>query len=148
MRTVATAFVLAGVLVGIGCDRGTVGGPNAPTTPNNKAPMVTSPGEGTFSIDVPNLSTKLAQGESKNVTVDMRRGKNFDQEAKLSFQNLPKGITIDPANPTIARSETEAKLTIRAADDAPVGDHTVGVTAQPSTGPAAHNEFTITVRKK
>ena len=72
--------------------------------------MVTSPNEGTFSIDVPNLSTKLAQGESKNVAIDIRRGKNFDQEVKLSFQNVPKGVTIDHAQYEQAGSEIDRLL--------------------------------------
>ena len=149
MRHIATALLLSSFLVwNTGCDRGTVGGPNAPTGSDNKAPVVTSPKEGTFSIDVPNLSTKLDQGESKNVAISARRGKNFDQDVKLSFQNVPTGVTIDPPNPTIARGDTETKITVKAANDAPVGEHTITVTAQPTTGAAATNEFHITIRKK
>jgi hypothetical protein len=149
MNKFLPALVLTSFLVGsMGCDRGTVGGPNAPTGSDNKAPVVASPKEGTFSIDVPTLAVKLTQGEAKNATISLRRGKNFDQDVKLHFENVPKGITIEPANPTIARSETDAKLNMRAADDAPVGDHTITVSAQPATGAPATNTFTITVHKK
>jgi hypothetical protein len=131
-----------------GCDRGTIGGPKAPQGPDNKAPTVTSPKEGTFSLDVPNLSSKIAQGESKNINVGLHRGKNFDQDVKLSFTNVPKGVTIDPPNPTIKGADKETTIAVRAADDAPVGDHTINVSGQPGTGAAANNEFTITIRKK
>jgi hypothetical protein len=132
----------------IGCDRGTIGGPKAPPAPDNKAPAVTSPKEGTFSLGVPNLSTKITQGESKNIKISLHRGKNFDQDVKLSFTNVPKGVTIEPADPAIKTSDTETTITVKAADDAAVGDHTISVSGQPATGAAATSEFTISIRKK
>ena len=149
MKTTGCALLVSALVAwNAGCDRGTLGGPKAPTGGDNKAPVVTSPNEGTFSVDVPNLATKLSQGESKNVTIALRRGKNFDQEVKLSFENLPTGTTIEPSHPIVKSGETDAKITIHAGADAAVGDHDITVKGQPATGAAATNHFTVTVKQK
>src|ERR1700736_3668102 len=106
MKKLAFLLLLSGFLAStVGCDRGTTGGPKAPPAPDNKAPVLASPSEDTFSLGVSNV--KLSQGESKNVTISIHRGKNFDQDVKLSFLHVPKDITFDPANPLLKRSEKE-----------------------------------------
>src|SRR5271165_105316 len=114
-----TCLAAFSALIGlsIGCDRGSIGGPKANQAPDNKAPMVTGNSEGTFSLDVPSLSTRIQQGEAKNVTITARRGKNFNQDVKVSFTDVPKGISIEPSSGTINASDTEMKAMVKAADD-------------------------------
>jgi uncharacterized membrane protein len=97
---------------------------------------------------VPTLSTKLKKGESKVVNIAIDRGKNFDQDVTLRFDNLPQGVTIDPRSPMIKHGDKEATITVRAADDAAIGDFTINVTEHPATGIDATSELKITVEKK
>jgi hypothetical protein len=112
-----------------------------------KAPLY-GEADDTFNLSVPFLSTTLKQGETKAVSMGIKRGKNFDQDVGLKFDGLPKGVTLDPASPVIKHGDTEAKLTLKAADDASLGDFTVKVTGHPTKGPDASTEFKITVDKK
>ena len=48
----------------------------------------------------------------------------------------------------IKRADTDSKITIKAADDAAVGEFTVKVTGHPSRGTDATNDFKVTVEKK
>jgi uncharacterized membrane protein len=137
--------VTAAVLV-TGCAEGTPGGPGAKEVTANK-PIV-GQADNTFSLDVPKMSTTLKQGETKDLAIDVARGKNFSEDVELKFSGVPKGVTVDPARPVIMHSDKEAKITVKVADDAAVGDFTVKVTGHPTTGADAMNEFKITVTKK
>jgi uncharacterized membrane protein len=137
--------VTAAVLV-TGCAEGTPGGPGAKEVTANK-PIV-GQADNTFSLDVPKMSTTLKQGETKDLAIDVARGKNFSEDVELRFSAVPKGVTVDPASPVIMHSDKEAKITVKVADDAALGDFTVKVTGHPTTGADAMNEFKITVAKK
>ena len=52
---------------------------------------------------------------------------------------------MDPAHPDIKHGDTEAKFTLKATDDASLGDFTVKVTGHPTKGGDATNEFKLTV---
>jgi uncharacterized membrane protein len=133
------------VLIGCG-DSGKPGGPGV--KPGKDKSNVLGPSEETFTLDVPNLSTTLKQGESKNVSISLNRGKDFDEDVTLSFENLPKGVTIDPSKPKIGAGDKEAKLTLKAADDAALGDFAVKVTGHPTKGEDATNDLKIKVEQK
>lgn len=130
----------------IGCDKGTPGGPGA-TAPGENRTRV-GQADDTFSLSLPTLSTHLKQGEAKVVTVGISRWKNFDGDVSLKFDTLPKGVAVDPAAPAIKHGETEAKVTVKAADDAALGDFTVKVVGHPSKGADASNDLKLTVEKK
>lgn len=102
----------------------------------------------TFSVSVPTLSTTVKQGETKPVSVSIKREKNFDEDVTLKFADLPKGVTLEPASPVIKRGDTEAKLMLKAEDDAALGDFTIKVTGHPAKGADASHDFKITVAKK
>jgi hypothetical protein len=102
----------------------------------------------TFTLSVPFLSTTLAQGDTKGVSIGIKRDKNFDQDVTLKFADLPKGVTLDPASPVIKHGDTEAKFTLKGADDASLGDFAIQVTGHPTKGADASNEFKLTVAKK
>ena len=140
------AVVAAGLAVG--CNKGgTAGGPGASNTSNQQGPRVGA-ADDTFSLKVPTLATKVKQTESQVVSIGIDRGKNFAQDVALKFENLPEGVTIDPAAPTLKSSDTEAKVTVKASDMAAVGDFTVKAVGHPAKGADAANELKIAVEKK
>ena len=57
-------------------------------------------------------------------------------------------MTLDSVNPVIMHGETEAKVTLKATNDASLGDFTVKVTGHPTKGANATNEIRITVAKR
>jgi hypothetical protein len=129
-----------------GCGAGTPGGPGA-TYPTSKKPVVGHT-EDTFTLDTPNLSAKVKQGEAKQIPIGIKAGKNFDEDVTLKFEDVPKGVTLEPASPVIKHGETKATLTLKVADDAALGDFTIKVNGIPTKGSAATNEFKITAEKK
>jgi hypothetical protein len=131
----------------IGCNQGTPGGPGVTTNPPHKPPAY-GEADNTFNLSVPRMSTTLHQGETKDVPIGIERGKNFDGDVTLEFADGPQGVTLDSANPVIKHGDTEAKVTLRATDDASLGDFTVKVTGHPEKGADATSEFKITVAKK
>jgi hypothetical protein len=144
-RFVAAALVAAiGSVALVGCGTGTPGGA---TDRDKDRPSIT-PADDTFTLSVPTLSTRMKQGEAKVVAIGIRRGKNFAQDVSLKLDGLPKGVTADPAAPEIKAGQEEAKVTLKAADDAAVGDFTVKVVGHPAKGADASNEFKLTVEKK
>ena len=94
------------------------------------------------------MSTTLHQGGAKEVSIGIERGKNFEEDVTLKFADGPKGVTLASANPVIMHGDTEAKVTLKATDDASLGDFTVKVTGHPTKGGDATNELKITVAKK
>jgi len=144
------AMALIGV---VGCNESTKGGPGvqSPSGIQNQTtnkPVVNESRE-TFTLRMPVGSTSEKQGESQLVSIAINRGTNFDDDVQLSFSNLPTGVTLDPMNPTITRSDKEAKINITAADDASVGDFIINVNAHPMKGGAdAKGEFKLSISAK
>lgn len=148
MRKTLVGLLVGAVVAFAGCEsKSTPGGQGAVTNASHKAPMV-GESDNSFSLTVPTLSTSIKQGETKAVTVGIKRGKNFDEDVALKFTGMPQGVTIDPASPMIKHGDKEANLTIKAAADAAVGKFTIQVTGHPTKGPDASNEFNVTVDKK
>lgn len=146
-RAFIALFVAALLASGCNDPKKTPGGPGA-TNPTGKTPVVGQT-DNSFTLDVPNLSTSIKQGETKMVSIGIKRGKNFDQDVALKLDGLPAGLTADPAAPWLKKGEEEAKFNLKAADDAAVGDFTVKVQGKPAKdGATAANEFKITVDKK
>jgi hypothetical protein len=145
MKTAFAGLLVFGLVAFTGCNKGTEGGPGA-TNPSNKSRIGQT--EDTFSLTVPTFSTKLKQGESKVVDIGIKRGKNFDEDVALKFDNMPQGVTLDPASPVIKHGDKETKITVKAANDAAVGDFTVKVTGHPTKGADATNDLKLTVQKQ
>jgi uncharacterized membrane protein len=139
------------LLLMAGCDNSNnynnhPGGPGAPRT--SEAPRVLGQNENSISLSVPSLSTKIKQGETKTISIAIKRGKNFDQDVKLGFSGAPKGLTVEPSAHSIRSADNEVNVTMRAADDAPLGDFTIKVTGTPAQGPAAEADLKVTIAKK
>jgi len=105
-------------------------------------------GEGTFKLSVPMTSTSLKQGEVKEVTIGIDKGKNFSEDVELTFTGQPNGVSFEPAKATLKASEKEVKVKVKAAEMAAEGKHTITVTGKPSKGAEAASKFDITVEKK
>jgi uncharacterized membrane protein len=142
------ATVVVATLIGLaGCnDKGTPGGPGV-SNASGKRPGL-GEAEDSFSLSVPAFSTKLKQGEAKQVSIGVKRGTNFNEDVALMFEGLPKGVSIEPSRPEIKHGEKEATVTVKAADDAALGDFTVKITGQPSKGSYATHEMKITIERK
>ena len=149
MNTYKMSIALALVVLGIGfagCSQQKSGGPGAeaPKPADTQSPSIIQ-SKGTFSLDVPMLAVKLKRGEAKAFSISVTRGEGMNQDVTLSFGNLPAGVTIEPANPTVKNTETEAKLTVKASPDAPVGDFDVKVTGSAGSGPNATSDLKVSV---
>jgi len=154
MKAILTGLVMVGLAAVVGCggaNSGTSekhpGGPGAATNATAKAPAI-GQGDDQFSLSPPKLATHLKQGEQKVVKLGIDRGKNFDEDVALKFEDMPKGVTIDPASPMIKHGDKEADITVKAADDAAIGDFKIKVTGKPSKGPEAANTFEVKIDKK
>ncbi len=145
MRIVFAAM-LGTLVILTGCNQGTSGGPGAAGPASEQATVGQT--DETFTLNMPMMSTNLNQGETAAVSIGIKRGRNMDGDVTLKFEGLPEGVTIEPANPTIKREDTEAKLTLSAADDASLGDFTVKVMGHPTEGPDASNDLKITIAKQ
>jgi Skp family chaperone for outer membrane proteins len=141
MRLILTAIAIGVIALPLGCGRGTSGGPGATDPPTT--PSVTGQAEDTFSLSVSN--TKINQGDTKNVTININRGRNFGQDVAVKVGNLPSGITLVPASPKIAHGDADTEFALTASRDAALGVFTISVTGQPTTGAAAVAEMKVTV---
>jgi len=148
-RILLTAAAAVAVGFGlVGCDKGTPGGPGATGTGSHSVSTAISTAEDTFTLSTPTLSTHIKQGESKVVTIGIKRGKNFGQDVSLKLDGLPEGVTADPSAPSIKAGDEDAKVTFKASDKAALGDFTVNVTGHPGKGADASNDLKLTVEKK
>jgi uncharacterized membrane protein len=144
-------LAMAGLIALAGCNTGTPGGPGATsrtTAGTTTRSSTIGLAEDTFSLTTPLLSTTIKQGESKVISIGIKRGKNFEDDVTLKFDGLPEGVTLDPARPVIKHGDTEAKVTIKAADSAAVGDFTAKLVGHPAKGADATHDLKITVQKK
>jgi len=148
MKKTLVAVALAAMFAVVGCDKGTSGG-NVKDKEKDKNTSIPRVGQAddTFKLSVPSVTLK--QGEEKSETIKITRGKNFTEDVALKFEGMPTGVTVDPASPTLKKSETEVKVTIKAAADAAVGSSDVTVVGHPSKGPDdSSNKMTVKVEKK
>lgn len=147
MQRLLVAVLVAAVapLGLVGCNSGSPGGPGASNRDSNKPHITTQ--DDTFTLSSPG-STHIKQGEAKVVTIGIHRGKNFGQDVHLKLSGLPKGVTADPAAPDMKAGQDEVKVTLKAADDAALGEFKIQLVGHPASGAEATNDFTLTVDKK
>ncbi len=126
-----------------GCSQGTPGGPGT----TGEQPTY-GQADNTFNLSVPVMSSSLQQGNQAEATVGIKRAKNFDEDVALSFADVPKGVTVEPASPEIKRGSTDAKITFTAGDEAPLGEFLVKITGHPSKGSDALIEFKLNITAK
>jgi hypothetical protein len=103
--------------------------------------------DNTFSVRVPSVATNITQGKREEVTISINRDGDFDQPVNLKFQ-APQGIKIVPAEASIKTGETKTNVFVEAAEDAPVGRHSITVTGSPQTGAATSVKMDVDIKKK
>jgi hypothetical protein len=86
---------------------------------------------GTFTLGA-NPSLTIAQGQSITLTVTPASANHFAGSIKVSVSGLPTGVTVSPANATVAMGSSTT-LTLTAAADAAVGSSAVKVNGASGT---------------
>jgi len=144
VRLVVGSLVIASVSL-IGCEQNkrTAGGPGATT---GEKPPLYGQRDDTFNLNLAAQSVK--QGESKDVTVGIKRGTNFDQEVGVKFVDLPAGVTMSPASPALKHGDSDLKVTLKATDEAAPGEYTVKLMGHPTKGGDSTTEFKLTIAAK
>jgi hypothetical protein len=156
MKKEVSALFAALVIAAAGCNQGNPGGPGAQrettthpstgtTTTTNKP--ISGESDKTFTVSVPTLATSLDQGEDKDVTIGVRRGRNFDEDVTVELTGLPEGVTAEPAKFMINKSEQDVTVKMHADANAAVGDFTVKVTGHPAQGLDASNDLKLNVKE-
>jgi hypothetical protein len=143
MKSLFTGLVVMTLAALTGCSEGTPGGPGA----TEKKPAF-GQADDTFNLSVPVLSSSVQQGEQTEATVGIQRAKNFDEDVAITFADVPKGVTVEPASPVIKHGDTDAKITFKVGDDAALGDFKVNVTGHPTKGSDAQIAFKLTISAK
>lgn len=129
-----------------GCTQGTPGGPGTTDATAKKTPFGQT--DDTFNLSVPVMSSSLQQGEKTEATIGIKRAKNFDEDVKLTFTDVPKGVTLEPTDSAIMHGDSDAKVTLHASQDAAVGEFKVKVTGHPTKGGDAKVEFKLSIAPK
>ena len=143
MKSLFTGLAMMTLAGLVGCNQGTPGGQGT----TDKQPVY-GQADNTFNLSVPVLSSSLQQGGETEATVGIKRAKNFDEDVSLKFADVPKGVTLEPASPVIKHGDTDAKITFKAGDEAPLGDFEVNVTGHPTKGTDARIGFKLTITAK
>jgi hypothetical protein len=146
MKYFVSALLLGIAFATVGCNQSKPGGPGAALPESEQATFGQT--DNSFTLEAPMTATDVTQGETDEITISIDRGDNFAQDVSLSFDNLPPGVTLTPANATLAQGDSEVTFVLAAALDAAVGDHTVVVTGRPAQGPTAATEVKISVNQK
>jgi hypothetical protein len=146
MKRMSVLLLLVALVAAAGCSKkSTPGGPGAATPPSERTSTENAE---TFTLKMPMTATDIAQGNSQEASIGIDRGRSLDQDVTLRFENLPQGVTIEPAAPVLKRGESSAKVTVRVAPDAAVGNYTAKVVGHPATGPDAVGDFKLDIHAK
>ncbi len=143
MKSTFAGLMLVTVAALSGCNQGDSG----KVVVNAEKPVLGKT-DNSFSISVPAMSSSLQEGAAEEMTVGIERTANFDEDVTLTFSDVPKGVTIEPANPVIKRGDMDAKITITAGNEAPLGDVKVTVTGTPTNGKDVESELSLSIRAK
>jgi uncharacterized membrane protein len=98
-----------------------------------------------FKISVPYFETKIKQGETRTVSISLKRGDYFKQDVKLEIE-AADGISVAPAKILVKASDSaDVQLMITAHKSAALGEYKVSVMGTPETGEATSTEFDVKV---
>jgi hypothetical protein len=100
----------------------------------------------TFAVKDPG-TVHVKQGESKDVTISIDRGRKFEQAVTLTFKP-DAGIKVAPETVTIPGKDHKAEVHVSADPKATVGSHSVEVKGNPETGASTALKIAIDVKEK
>jgi len=141
MKSLFTGLAVMSMAITTGCSQGTPGGPGTTDTSIKKSEFGQT--NDTFNLSVPMMASSLQQGKKADVTVGIKRAKDFDEDVSLKFSDVPKGITVEPANPVIKHGDTDAKFAFKADENTVPGEFKIKVTGHPKKGEDAEIEFKL-----
>ena len=105
-----------------------------------------------FTLTVPSSAVTTAkpikQDTSETYEGSINRGSDFKKDVKLQVE-APKELDVKLTKQEIKASDgdTRFNITVKAAKDAPVADHTIKITATPADGgKATAEQFKVTVK--
>jgi uncharacterized membrane protein len=129
----------------IGCNESKPGGPGASHSSDK---IVGKPAD-SFTVSAPATSTSVKQGEKNTLKFTVKRGKDFKQDVKLSFEGGKK-LTFDPKSVESKASDTgDVSVNVMPDDDAPLGKQTITIRAKPEEGGSdTTTTFEVNVEKK
>lgn len=156
MRFALSMAALSAILF-TGCNNktppgGGSGSGSGSTPPGGTGSPVAGPGQptgsasDTFEVKMPSntVPTTIKQGNSETVKLTVSRGKDFKQGVKIKL-DTPDKIKADYKGTVAASDPEEVQVKLEVAKDAPIGEHTVKVTATPDKGAATSGEFKVKV---
>ena len=143
--SLAGAAMLWLTVVG-GCMQGTPVSPSASEMAETKA--IVKHDVIPFTLSAPALSGPIQRGSSAAVTIAIRRTGTFDEDVTVAFSEVPQGVAIEPAMPTIHHGNSDVKVTITADAGAALGKFNVKLTGKPSKGAVANAELKLTIEPK
>src|SRR5438132_4593381 len=119
MKKVLATFLCTALAVSFGCTehKSTPGGPGATGTQGKSTKDTTrdttrdtSAKDNTFTITAPSGTTDIKQGQAKEISVSVNRGKEFKQNIKLSLTSEEKGVTVKPEVAELKASDNAGTL--------------------------------------
>jgi len=120
----------------LGCNKTPEGG-----TPQTKA---------SFKLSLPTsamtTAKEIKQGTSETYEASLDRGSEFKKDVKLTVE-APKQLDIKLTKQEVKASDSDTKfsITVTAAKDAPIGEHTIKITGTPAEGSPTAGEFKVKV---
>jgi uncharacterized membrane protein len=116
----------------VGCNRSPEGG-----TPQTDA---------SFKISLPAVTKDIKQGTAETYDASISRGSAFKKDVKLTVE-APKQLDVKLTKQEIKASDPDTKfsITVNAAKDAPIGEHTIKIVGTPSEGSPTSGEFKVKV---
>ena len=142
--SLSVAIGLLTVSLILGCEKSTTTGPASSTA----APNRTTGAPALKKLTLVALKNQIIkQGETDEVLVTITRD-NFDDAVAIGFDHLPPGVTLVESGPSIAKGEMTKTVTLKAADDAAVGETDVTLFAQAPGVDKNTLVFKLTVNKK
>jgi hypothetical protein len=92
-------------------------------------------GPGEFKVSGPKRVFTVRRGQSTTFGVELSHDAGFEGEVRLTFQDIPKGVTISPS-PFVfkERGDPVAQLTLTVAKDAVVDEQRFTILATPDYG--------------
>ena len=87
----------------------------------------------------------ITRGSTDKVSITISRT-NFDEAVTVAITSLPTGVEVVEKEMTIPAGATSLTLTLKAAADAPVGEHNVTITASTPGLENTSQAFKLTVK--
>ena len=128
-------------IVSSGCNEKSPPRGSATSTTDKNAPSSND----AFVVVTPASAIAIEPGASQEVNLAISRGGTFDKEVTLTFKP-PEGVKVTANQPVLKKNQSEAKVRIDAAPDAPKGAAQIEVIGTPETGPVVMVKLPVEIK--